>query len=702
MKYYVLIPFLFFIVNSFTLIYIHSHFKKNRVSYSYIICAWLVATWTFIDFLIAFASKGDGLIPALLKLRSMGWLLIGPATLNVALALTDKKQKAFLGFFSGASLFIFVLNLGWGHLFLGCIETKYGVFNKNTGIFNFSVILCAVIPLCYSAFILIKSSMEDDKKPLKKEFKLIAFSIIFSLVSGLSVNFFLPLFFDIHSARFASSVSVIISLSFFVILRKYQFFKIDIKDLSGVLFNSIDGIIVINFKGKIELMNKSAEYFLNVDANKVKNMDISVLIEDYDYLRDYYNFEIRPKNNERLTIALFQSSLSFSDAELGKLLILKNITGRVEAEKENKQKTDFLAIMSHELRTPLTGIIGFSDILSKDISLTKKQGNFIGRINKLGRKLLKLINDLLEISIIESGKVQIKYEKFDINDIIYEAFMSFEEEINEKDLEITENTNDIEEIYSSPLRVRQLLINLIGNAVKYTDRGRIHIEVKEEDGKYIFCVEDTGIGISKKDQVSIFDMFKQVDATIKRSGSGIGLAICKKLAGLLNGKLWLESEENVGTKFYFQVPVLKTSSDDIHFHEGHDNAKADIKNLKILFAEDDPNNFFFISELLSIEKNKSFKGFEDGLPLVREYKDNRDYNVIVLDIQMKNMNGVETLEEIRKLNKDIPVIALTAFAMESDKKKYLDIGFTDYIEKPIDINKFLATLSKYSENISSV
>ena len=287
---------------------------------------------------------------------------------------------------------------------------------------------------------------------------------------------------------------------------------------------------------------------------------------------------------------------------------------------------------------------------------------------------------------------------FDVNDIIYEAFLSFEEEIDEKGLEVTETTNDIAEIYSSPLRIRQLLINLIGNAVKYTEKGKIHLEVKEEKGKYVFCVEDTGIGISKKDQESIFDMFKQVDTKIKRSGSGIGLAICKKLISLLNGKIWLESKEDEGTKFYFHVPILKVTEEEYHRHDAQDINKTDIKNLKILFAEDDPNNFFFISELLSIEKNKTFKGFDDGLPLLKEFKLNRNYNVIILDIQMKNMNGVETLEEIRKIDNDIPVIALTAFAMESDKKKYLDIGFSDYIEKPIDINKFLETLAKYSEN----
>ncbi len=363
-----------------------------------------------------------------------------------------------------------------------------------------------------------------------------------------------------------------------------------------------------------------------------------------------------------------------------------------KAEEANKQKSEFLAIMSHELRTPLTGILGFSQLLSNDTTITPRQKEFSDRVNKLGNKLLYIINDLLELSIIESGKVKIEYTYFDINDLINDIYSIFEEQTKHKDVKFSIKTNNVLNIYSDPLRLRQILFNIIGNAFKFTNKGFIQVELKKNNDFYVFSVADTGIGIDEHDREYIFEMFRQAEIadTRKYSGSGLGLAICNKLVNMLGGRIWVKSKKDKGSTFFFTIPVLKEENGKkINYEEQIIAEINGEKKCRILFAEDNENNFLFIKEVLSEYENFLFRGFNDGIPLLEEFKKNQDYDLILLDIQMLEMGGYETLKNIRKISKDIPVVAISAFATENDKNDYIKHGFDDFISKPIEIDSFI-------------
>lgn len=361
-----------------------------------------------------------------------------------------------------------------------------------------------------------------------------------------------------------------------------------------------------------------------------------------------------------------------------------------KAEEASKQKSEFLAVISHELRTPLTGILGFSELLSLGEQPRERWKEFGERINRLGKKLLEIINDLLELSIIESGKVKITYSHFNIHEMVADVHAIFEEQFIEKNLQYQTDIKVEELIYSDPVRIRQILLNIIGNAVKFTSAGSIRVDIRREADEYVFAITDTGIGIGNDEQKYIFEMFRQVEGTSNRkySGSGIGLAICSKLLRILNGKIWVKSKPGQGSTFYFVIPVTTSKPVEFITQKKDQLPIAEIGEFRLLFAEDDENSNRFISEILGMNKNCIYKSFFNGQPLLEEFYNNPLYDIVLLDIQLGDKSGIEIMKEIRQKNKEIPIIAVSAFTMEKDREKYLSLGFNDFISKPIDINLF--------------
>ncbi len=474
----------------------------------------------------------------------------------------------------------------------------------------------------------------------------------------------------------------------------FVLFILAIINIIGIYFSRKTGLKWINAEKEIEDKNDELE-------NKVK-IRTSDLVKSNHELAD---------SNRKLEIAYEEAQAAFEEAEAaysemetqqGELIDTneKLEIALSKAEESNRLKSEFLAMMSHELRTPLAGMLGFSELLLRDKNLEDKHLEYAGYIFSSGKRLLHVLTDLLEISVIQAGKISIEYFDLNIDKLIQDIYVLLEDTFKKKNIEFETNIQAGPIITSDPPRLRQILFNLIGNAVKFTEKGKVSVEVSEYDNKYVFKITDTGIGIDDKDKEVIFDMFRQVESSKLRKygGTGLGLAICKRLINALKGEIWLESNPGKGSVFFFSLPAIEpTDKPDLSDKKEQDVKKTKKNIVKILFAEDDEINFQFLKNIIKTHDNFISKGFYNGKKLLEEYKENNNYDIILLDIAMPVMDGVETVIELRKMNKDIPIIAITAFGMKYDDNKYLKLGFNDYISKPLTIERFNEVVKLFIE-----
>jgi len=369
------------------------------------------------------------------------------------------------------------------------------------------------------------------------------------------------------------------------------------------------------------------------------------------------------------------------------------------AEESDRLKSAFLANMSHEIRTPMNAIVGFSGLLTEEGITDQDRIYYNDIISRNCETLLVLINDILEISKIEADQVKVNKTLFDVIEIFREL-ENFYKIVNKKGLDIkfTEGRNTKNLIIDNdPIRFRQILSNLLSNAYKYTKKGHIHFGYFVED-KYIkFFVFDTGIGIHKDEYEKIFSPFHKIEPFGQKihRGTGIGLSISKSLVKLMNGKIWLESEEGKGSTFYFTLPYddqIQNAKEAISYGKSRKSKIPDLSKYKILIAEDEPTNFQLIKKIMQ-RVNSEVIWAQNGLEAVNFIKEHPDVLIIILmDIKMQVMDGIEACEKIRELRPDIPIIAVTAYAQELDKSKFLNLGFHGYISKPLKPNDIIEAI----------
>ncbi|MFP4380186.1 MAG: ATP-binding protein [Candidatus Sumerlaeia bacterium] len=370
-------------------------------------------------------------------------------------------------------------------------------------------------------------------------------------------------------------------------------------------------------------------------------------------------------------------------------------------QEANQHKNMFLSSMSHELRTPLNGIMGFANLLDEPYSenLNDKQKRFVQLISQSGKHLLDLINDLLDMARIDSGGLDVNREQIEVGSWLQSTLHMIRTEIEKKDLQLEVNIEEeIPTVFADKRRGRQILINLVSNAIKYSPAGA-HLWVsaeKTDDDMVRISVRDEGIGIEEEAQDKIFSEFYQANRLRdeKLGGTGIGLALTKRLVEMHGGQIGVQSEEGVGSLFWFTLPLyypgIENASDQPQATEKPDQKtpEAEISPMRILVAEDNPVNMILIEEMLLTANHEVLKA-EDGKEAceiaIREKPD-----LILMDIRMPEMNGIEALQELR-LSPDfpnsIPVIALTASAGPHARQVCLDAGFTDYLSKPIEVDE---------------
>ncbi|WP_319501110.1 ATP-binding protein [uncultured Draconibacterium sp.] len=408
------------------------------------------------------------------------------------------------------------------------------------------------------------------------------------------------------------------------------------------------------------------------------------------YKKDVYYIAAAPvKDIEGNTLA---GILISQNVTKDKILEEKLIKSKEEAQRANKAKSIFLANMSHEIRTPLNSIIGFTDQLKKT-KLDKQQQKFISLINHSSEHLLYLVNEIVFLFKLGMNKVYIEKTSFSIKELLNELADVYTKQAAEKNLEFKISTDKAipDFVKGDPFRLRQILMNLLVNAFKYTERGQVKLstEVARKTKKVVelvFEVSDTGIGIEEKDLPYIFDVFEQGNKRTEkiRGGAGLGLGICKKLVTLFKGDITVTSNKNEGSTFRVNIPLeLSDAEPEKEKEKSYNLDDSLLRGKKILLADDDKHNRM-LSELVLKGWHTDFMLVVDGEEALNALK-TKQFDLVLLDIHMPRKNGVDVVKKVRannELNADTPFVALTANALKTDINSYLKVGFNDYVIKP--------------------
>lgn len=473
--------------------------------------------------------------------------------------------------------------------------------------------------------------------------------------------------------------------------------------------NSADAIFLTDEKGNYQYVNTMATKLLDYSREELLRMNVAeVSMEEntssfatpkfVKLMKEGYlatELKIRKKDGTLLPVDLNAVVLpnglvygSCRDISIRKKTEQELIKAKEKAEEGDRLKSAFLANMSHEIRTPMNGILGFANLLNNPDLSTENQQEYIRMIEKSGERMLNIINDLINIAEIESGQIKIIRSESNINEEIRYLYDFFKPETDHKKLVFTCHTPLPDEealIQTDHDKLLNILTNLIKNAIKFTKKGRIDFGYQIEGDQIHFYIKDTGIGIPKEKQQSIFERFVQADMNLARSyeGSGLGLSITKAYVEKMEGCIWVESEEGRGTAFHFKIPFSKKSrAMDTLTIEEKENTKQTADNLKLLVAEDDQTSVRYLGELLGNECREILYA-SNGQEAIELYENNKDIDVILMDIKMPLMDGHTATKKIREFDQEVIIIAQTAYAMKGDRKKAIDAGCNGYITKPI-------------------
>ncbi|MCF8226849.1 MAG: PAS domain S-box protein [Bacteroidales bacterium] len=490
-----------------------------------------------------------------------------------------------------------------------------------------------------------------------------------------------------------------------------------------IMDNSMDAILLTKPDGSIHSANRTACKMFGmteeeicrkgrdglVDIDDPKLPDMLSKREKDDNIHSELNF-IR-KDGTKFTAEVSSTIFKNSKGDYFTSMTIHDITERKEweiqllkakekAEESDKLKTAFLTNMSHEIRTPMNGILGFLDLLNKPNLSEKSKMRYISIVNESGQRLLSTINDIIEISKIETGIHEVTYKPVNIENLMHYFLEFFKTQASDKgiSLSITEQvTGDASQVGTDKQKLESVLTNLLKNAIKFTPGGSIEFGNHVKDDSLIFFVRDSGGGIPEEKINTIFDRFVQADMKISRSyeGSGLGLSIAKAYVKLMGGDIWVESEINKGSTFFFSIPYRIADAEmSVPVTDHKEKLQEPEREITLLIAEDDKFSYLFLKSLLSGKKFSLLHAW-NGEEAIDMLKNHPEVSIILMDIKMPVLDGINATKEIRKFNPTIPIIAQTAYVMPNDESKIIKAGCNDYIPKPIQQEELFRVLNKY-------
>ncbi len=370
---------------------------------------------------------------------------------------------------------------------------------------------------------------------------------------------------------------------------------------------------------------------------------------------------------------------------------------KIKAEESDMLKSSFLANMSHEIRTPMNAINGFAELLRQSGITPEISSQYIDIINANCKQLTSIIEDIIDISKIETGQITINYKRTNINELLNELGIIFESLGSSKGIGFKIDAglkSNISYTKTDETRLRQILYNLINNAIKFTNSGSVIVGYTLKNNFLEFYIKDTGIGISKENHEIIFERFRQVESGMSRvyGGTGLGLTISRVLLELLGGRIWLDSELGNGSTFYFTIPYEAEGINEYSVSDVKLKQKYNWSDKTILIAEDEEYNFFLIHEILT-DTNANLIHAKNGREAIEFCQQNAEIVLILMDIKMPEIDGYEASKIIKSFRPELPIIAQTAYAMSEDRTKALNAGCDNYISKPLNKDRLLNMIS---------
>jgi len=486
----------------------------------------------------------------------------------------------------------------------------------------------------------------------------------------------------------------------------------ELDSLGNIAFINRSGCQILGYSPEDLLSGLNILDVVSAEDKENVNRDVKLALKGVPQVHEY---RLQKKDGSTFPAIAYSIPIVRRGKTEGLRGIFLDISERKRVEEELKSameaaqaaaraKSDFLANMSHEIRTPMNAVIGMTSLLS-ETDLNKDQKEYLETIRTSGHALLAIINDILDFSKIERGMIELEYKPLHIQDCINEALSIISSQASEKGLKLLYKSEGYipETVVGDAARIRQVLVNLLSNAVKFTEKGDIVVqasasELPDNSYELHISVKDTGIGISQETSAKLFQLFSQADASTSRKygGTGLGLAISKRLVELMGGRIWIESEEGKGSVFHFTIRA-NISEDQPEIIKPTLQVKVkpkEAKDLRILLAEDNP-----INQRIAILMLKKLGYIADsvanGLEVISAL-DKQKYDVILMDVQMPEMDGLEATKEIRRrwpLNGP-RIVALTAHAIEGDREKCLEAGMDDYICKPISLESLKTALER--------
>lgn len=482
-----------------------------------------------------------------------------------------------------------------------------------------------------------------------------------------------------------------------------------------------DAIISLDLEGNILNANNRAEQMTGYRVNEIAGKSIAQFIGEKNQrsiLKESLNNPsverdintIRHKDGHLVEVLTTIAPIFINKKNVGFYMIAKDFTEQRElmiaknrAENMNQAKSEFLAVMSHEIRTPMNGVIGMTDLLETATELDSEQREYVEIIRKSGETLLAIINDILDFSKVESGVTELQEDLFDVNQCIGETFDVLSTKANAKELSLSFTVDDDvpDMLFGDSKRLKQVLMNLVGNAVKFTLHGGVTVAVRKlgQEDKHVeleFRVIDTGIGIPDNKIDAIFEPFSQVDNFMTRNyeGTGLGLAISMKLVSLMDGRIWVEKKDEPGATFVFTVRFKENEqTQNCLYSAKGENSSPD--PLHILIAEDNEINQVVLQKIL--EKHGHVISIVSNGHEVLQVAENTPFDLIFMDIQMPGLNGLEATKAIKSalpIERCPVIVAVTANALKGDREACLAAGMDDYISKPVKSQPVLAVLDR--------